>query len=114
MPRIRITIPCWDIEEMTGYKPLTTFWQDFSIADRFGAGAIRNTYSQAFKEWKGNYKYLTELVMVLNHKIFQHYDPNRKDNPIAEVYDELWREADAWACDHLKGDELNYFYQTLD
>lgn len=25
-------IPKWNIEEETGYKPFTTFWQDFSIA----------------------------------------------------------------------------------
>lgn len=31
-----IKIPKWDIEEETGYKPITTFWMDFSIADNYG------------------------------------------------------------------------------
>ena len=42
----------------------TTFWDDFSIAERFGENAILDTYKRAMKEWKSNYKYLTELVIV--------------------------------------------------
>ena len=30
----------WTIEEMTGYKPITTFYTDFSIADKFGTKGI--------------------------------------------------------------------------
>ena len=61
----------WNIEEMTGYHPLTTFWQDFSIADSFGMDAVKDTYQRAFSEWRTDYTYLTELVMVLNWKIWQ-------------------------------------------
>lgn len=35
---IQIKVPMWNIESETGYKPRTTFWQDFSIADAFGVG----------------------------------------------------------------------------
>ena len=38
--------------EEIGYKPITTFWDDFSIADRFGISAIKDTYKRAFEEWK--------------------------------------------------------------
>ena len=31
-----MTIKTWNIEELTGYKPFTTFYEDFSIADAFG------------------------------------------------------------------------------
>ena len=105
--------PKWNVEEELGYKPITTFWQDFSIAEKFGLPAVEDTYRKAFKEWKGNYKYLTELVMVLNHKIWQHYNP-QKESPLASLYNDLWEEADAWACNNLKGEELDYFYSTLD
>lgn len=101
----------WNIEAMTGYKPITTFWNDFSIADNFGIEAIQDTYNRAFKEWKGNYKYLTELVMVLNHKIWAWYGRN---NNYAELYDKLWRMADEYAVTHLKGDKLKYFYRVTD
>ena len=57
-----------------GYELQTTFWEDFSIADRFGLSAIQDTFKRAFEEWKNNYKYLTELILVLNHKIWQYYE----------------------------------------
>ena len=56
------------------YELLTTFWDDFSIADRFGVSAVRDTFNRAFAEWKEDYQYLTELILVLNHKIWQHYE----------------------------------------
>lgn len=93
------------------YKLKTTFWDDFSIADMFGERNIRDTYNRAFDGWKDNYIYLTELVMVLNHKIWQHYESNKE---IAALYDELWRFADNYAMENLTGDELNYFCQVTD
>lgn len=56
MALLAIKIPKWDIEEETGYKPFTTFWQDFSIADTYGLQAIQNTFNRAFDAWKDNYK----------------------------------------------------------
>lgn len=109
--QISVRIPMWDIEAETGYKPLTTFWQDFSFADAFGAESVKDTYKRAFNEWKSDYKYLTELVLVLNHKIWQHYGG---DNELAKVYNDLWDKAAAYAERHLKGNELQYYYQTTD
>ena len=105
-------VPRWQVEELTGYKPMTTFWEDFSIADRFGTSAVRDTYRRVFKEWKGDYKYLTELVLVLNHKIWQFHQQGKMD--MAELYDTLWRKADSYAVEHLEGAELRYFYRVLD
>lgn len=96
---------------VNGYEMKTTFWNDFSIADVFGIDAIKDTYKRAFNEWKSNHIYLTELVMVLNLKIWQHYEKNKT---LAEVYNTLWEEADSYACENLKGDELLYFYSTTD
>lgn len=94
-----------------GYTTKTTFWEDFSIADRFGITAIKDTFKRAFEEWKSDYIYLTELVMVLNHKIW--YWHGRDENK-SKLYNDLWEQADAYACDNLKGDELTYFFRTLD
>ena len=104
-------VSVWNIEAITGYKPITTFWMDFSIADNFGKSAVKDTFNRAFKEWKDNYKYLTELVMVLNHKIWEHYETNE---PLARVYNELWEKAQNYGYEHLKDDELAYFWKTLD
>lgn len=96
---------------MIGYEPKTTFWMDFSIADKFGIAAIKDTYNRAFKEWKTNHVYLTELVMVLNHKIWQWYE---KNEAVARVYNDLWEEADLYAQENLHGEELEYFYDITD
>ena len=96
---------------INGYETITSFWSDFTIADRFGVNAIKDTYKRAFNEWKDNYKYLTELVMVLNWKIWQFHE---KNNQYTEVYNKLWEEADAYACNNLKGDEAAYFFWTTD
>ncbi len=99
------------IQDSIGYVPKTTFYSDFSIADRFGTAAIRDTYKRALKEWKWDVEYLTELVMVLNWKMFEHYEHN---SAYYVVYEELWDKADSWCMNNLKGDDLDYFLRTTD
>lgn len=89
-----------------------TFFMDFSIADVRGASAIKDTYKRAFNEWKDDYKMLTALVIVLNHKIWQHYEA--ENNKLASLYNELWEQADQYACDTLKGEALEYFLEVTD
>ena len=114
----------------------TTFWQDFSVADHtlqltalksgslyflpfkpesskqeMKIKAIKDTYNRAFKSWKNDYRYLTDLVIQLNHKIWQWYETDEK---IARVYNDLWEQADTYACENLKGNELKYFYHVTD
>lgn len=116
--QFQIKIPAWPVEQMTGYKPITTFWQDFSIVDRFGINGIKSTFIRAFREWKSNYKYLTELSMVLNHKIGYFYDHEKpmdaRCNRIAALYSELWEQVNDYAYDNLEGDELQYYYRITD
>lgn len=116
MGQITIAIPRWNIEEATGYKPFTTFWQDFSIADKFGKRAISGTFNRAFSEWKKNYKYLTELVLVLNHKCWAHYKEGGSDeeNAVSMLYSNLYYKTHDYACRHLKGDELSYYIRITD
>lgn len=111
-----LKIPRWDIEEETGYKPITTFWMDFSIADNYGLQAIQDTFNRAFDAWKGDYKYLTELVLVLNHKIFHHYTEKgtEEQNEVASLYNELWRKANDYALYNLQGEQAAYFYHLTD
>lgn len=106
------TVKTWNIEAMTGYKPITTFYEDFSIADKFGLDAIKDTYERAFNGWKDDYKYITELVMALNWKIWEHYEAHDEDK--AKLYDQLWRELDNWCFDNLKDEELSYYIRTVD
>lgn len=103
-------IKTWNIEEMTGYHPITTFYEDFSIADKFGVNAIKDTYNRAFKEWKTDYKYLTELVMVLNWKSWEHED----NSQLCQLYCDLYYELHEYAHKNLKGEELSYYIRTTD
>ena len=94
-----------------GYECKTTFWSDFSIADRFGIKAVNDTFNRAFKEWKNNVVYVTELTLVLNHKIWQHHT---KNNALARAYNELWYQCNCWCNDNLKGEDAAYFYRVTD
>lgn len=101
----------WNTEELNGWRPITTFWSDFDIADRFGKEAVLDTFNRAFKEWRYDYRYLTELVMVLNHKTWQWYE---RDNELSELYCSLFETTDNYAIDNLKGAELKYFLEITD
>lgn len=94
---------------VNGYETFTTFWMDFTIADKFGIDAIKDTYKRAFNEWKSDYKYLTELVMILNWKIWEHHEKNKS---YAELYNKLWMDTESYAYDNLEGDELSYFFRV--
>lgn len=101
----------WNIEEETGYVPKTTFYMDFGIAEAFGMKAVKDTYEQAFREWKDDVEFITELVMVLNWKIWEHYKTNEK---LARLYNDLWMELSNWCINNLKGADLSYYYMTTD
>lgn len=90
----------------------TTFDMDFAIADRFGVKAVRDTFNRAFKEWKSDARYLTELVMVLNHRCWFWYDKGRND--LCSLYEDLFYKAQDYAYNHLKGDELKFFLDVTD
>lgn len=98
--------------EECGYDVKTTFWDDFTLAERHGGvNAVKETYQRAFKEWHNNVEYVTELAIVLNHKIWQHYEENYE---LGKAYNDLWIECDAWCHDNLKGDDATYYFSTTD
>lgn len=102
----------WNIQELTGYEPKTTFYTDFSIADAYGENGVKDTYHRAFNEWKNNTEYLTELVMVLNWKSWEHSD--RGNTSLCQLYCDLYEEAHDWCLNNLKDDDLNYYIRTTD
>ena len=101
----------FDSEGAFGYTQITTFYEDFGIAEPFGKNAILDTYKRGLEYAKTDYKVLTEFVMVLNWKIWEHYE---KNEALARIYNDLWQKADAYATNNLKGEELRYFYRTTD
>ena len=99
----RLTLP--------GEKITTSFYGDFSIADYFGTGAIKDTFDSAFSSWKGNYLYLTNLVVTLNHKSWEYADSNKS---YCKLYCKLYEKANKYAMATLEGEELSYFLDITD
>lgn len=99
------------IEQMTGYRPFTTFWEDLSIAERFGIRAINSTYRQVYNSWREDYKYWTEFVMTLSWKASYYYKTN---TALSKLYSNLYYKASDYARDNFKGEELEYYYRVTD
>ena len=99
--------PKWTIEEKTGYRPKTTFWQTFTLADVFGADLIKETYRGAFDSSRNNYIDLTELCLVLDWKRKEHTE--NENGALARLYDNLYQLCAAWATSNLTGRALEYF-----
>ena len=94
-----------------GYKTKTTFWEDFSVADAFGADAIRDTFNRSFRDWKNNLEYITELAMVMSWKSCSYYN---KNDEYMNLYSDLYHKVDGWCMNNLKGNDLSYYLDTTD
>lgn len=101
------------LEQFTDWRPETLDWQRFSIAERFGVDEIKSVYNDIFEESKDDYKLLTELVMVLNHKSWQHCQ-NIENSRLCKLYASLFRTTNKYAHDHLQGEGLTYFLDVTD
>lgn len=80
------------------------------------SGQIRSVsytrhFQTCFRGMENNYKYLTELILVLNHKIWQYYETKPE---FATLYNTLWEQAGQYAVENLKDDELSYYYEVTD
>ncbi len=90
----------------------TTFNQDFIIAEHFGLDAVEDTFKRCFNEWKSNYIYLTELVIVTNLRCWHHYENN--NDILSQMYSDMYYKAREYALDNLKGEEFEYYYRMTD
>ena len=96
--------------EKVGYKEITTYASDFDNADMLGAKAIMDTYNKAFEEAKDDYRYLTELHMVLEYKCVKWLD--QRDTTISKLYYDLFLDTSFHASCTLRDDELEYFIDS--
>lgn len=90
----------------------TTFWTDFTIADKFWEKGILDTYSRAFRHWKNDIVFITELVIVLNWKCWEHND--KGNTRLSKLYQDLRERTHDWCCENLKWNDLKYYYQKTD
>lgn len=103
--------PAWNIEKLTGYKPLTSIWDEFCWVEPYGTGDVRDLWCRLLKLCSEDYRYLTELSLVLNWKIWEHYGQNEE---LAALYDGLWRMTDKYALKNLSGKDLEYYIDKTD
>lgn len=97
----------------TGYKPMTTFYGDFGVADNSRA-AIMETYSNGLLYAKTDYKVFTEFVMVLNIKCWEHYgdECTRRSELYADLY---YRACNLFFKEFGNNEEaVHYYYVTTD
>lgn len=99
------------VAQMTGYEMKTTFWGDFRVC-QLDKEAIKETFDNAFREWKDDKIYGTELALVLNWLCWFYYEANELE--VSRLYDKLWREIDCYICEHWKGENASYYYRTTD
>lgn len=112
--KISLSVKDWNIEQMTGYEPMTSSYRDLSIADKFGTSAIKDTINHlllGFKASKNGYKYITELVMALNWKIWEHNEINES---LAKYYYDQWETLKKWCQDNFTNEQLEYYYRITD
>ena len=101
-----------DSEAMCGYTQRTTFWDDFTIAERFGLPAIKDTYKNAFMSWKSGVGFIRGLVWVLNWKML--YMGERRMTEKSAMYYKCWVELSNWCERHLEAGAYEYFINVTD
>ena len=93
-----------------------TFWFEFDMAELYGEENIRELAAAAFDKWKVEPVVLTDLVMVINHKSWDHY--SRGNDELSSLYADLYYKYYEDAIDYLEAQKdeegLRYFIKTLD
>ena len=92
------------------------FWERFDLAELCGPETIKGTAEASFDEYKDDVKALTMLVMVINHKSWDHHE--RKNAELCSLYAELYYKYYEKAINYLEKqnseDDITYFIRTLD
>ena len=101
-----------DSELMCGYTQRTTFWDDFTIAERWGVKAIEDTYKNAFQSWKNDLVFIVELVLVLNWKMLYMDEKHMTEKSV--MYYKCWVELSNWCERHLEAGAYEYFINVTD
>ena len=94
------------------YEMKTTFWMDFTIADVFGIGAVKDTFKRAFEEWRTDVVYVTELALVMNWKCWDHYEKGNTE--LSMLYSDQYYKVRGWCLDNLEGEDFEYYFRTTD
>jgi len=107
-------IEIWDSEADMGYTQLTTAFNDFSIAEKFGINAIKDTFKNLVDYCTTDYKYLTELEIVTNKKCWKKYFDGEEE--LSALYSEMYYKVRDMFYEMFGEDEekSNYHFELTD
>lgn len=108
-----IKLPNWSMAEFIGYTPITTFWEDFSVAEKGGIVAINKTFNVAFNEWKTNIKYIAELELVMGHKA-EFFASYLRNNKLKEIYYDYYKHLNNSQIEEIYSSYIDKFYEIHD
>ena len=102
----------------SGYKRISTFYSDLSIAEWYALkgiepNAVQDTYDRVCESWLSDYKMFTEFVLCLNWKSWEFYGEN---DTLGELYAELYYKASDLFREHFADNEeaLTYYFNVTD
>lgn len=95
-----------------GTESKTTFNEDFEIAEHFGINAVKDTFNRAFKEWKTDVEYCTELAIVTNLRCWLWYENDNKE--LSKLYADYYYKVRDYALSHFKGKDFEYYFHMTD
>lgn len=127
-----ITEANWErnLADTSGYQRKYTFYADFGIAEfcevfKADKGAVKDTYKRVVESWGKSIEAMTEVVMVLNHKLWSFY--GKVDSSylgcseewrqhFMEVYQELYENCVDFIEKNFANDSdaLSYYYEVTD
>ena len=100
---------------ISGYKRLTTFTADLSIAEWTGGKKdVIDTLKRCAKEWCNNHKYFAELVGVAQMKSWEHNA--RHNHKWSEFYADAYYYLKVLYFEHNKGNDeaIRYYFDNID
>ena len=103
------------LKNASGYERKTTFYSDLSIAEWCGGEkAVKETCNRVMKEWIDDIDYITEFVMAVNIKSWQHYENDKQE--LSKLYSTLYHQSFDKVLKHYEGNQeaISYFLTTID
>ena len=102
----------WRMAKDINYQPKTNFWDMFTEVEP-KEEKIKQLAETLFKKYENDYKALTELVMVINHKSWEHSNHN---TVLSILYSNLYYKYDQMAMKVLDKNKetIEYYFKTLD
>ena len=119
-----------NLADMSGYERKYTFYSDFSIAEfcevyMKDTNAVKKTYNNVIKSWGSSIEAMSEIVMVLNHKIWSFYGNVDSSylkcgeawrNKFMEIYQTLYEKCVDFIYKKFEHNEkaMEYYYNVTD